>query len=207
MKNATLVYALIASLAIALAVVRTFLERKGLLRRFFAVLGTLEIALVALLLGSLVVFGCLQIFLRNFFQRGIIWADPLMRHAVLWLGCLGGMMATARIRHISIDVFTRFLPPALQPFRDRLVYLATAAASSVLCLAALRLVLDERAFGEKAFLGVGVWMAQAILPFAFFVVSYRSLVNFLLARKARLIDWEDDVGPAPGREATSSDGA
>ena len=78
---------------IALAIVRTRLDKKPGPQRFFKTLGVIEIAFISVLLGALVFFGCLQIILRNFYNRGIIWADPLMRHIVLWLGRLGAAPA------------------------------------------------------------------------------------------------------------------
>jgi TRAP-type C4-dicarboxylate transport system permease small subunit len=179
-----------------LALVRTYLDKRPKWKAFFRFLGGVEIAVIGLLLGALVFFGCLQIFLRNVFHSGIIWADPLMRHIVLWLGCLGGAMATARIRHISIDIFSRFLPGPLQAIRDKIIYLATAVVSSVLGMAALRLVAQEKEFGEQAFLNIDVWMLQIIIPFAFFLIAYRSLLNTFLGRKARPLDWEDVHGAA-----------
>ena len=177
-----------------LAVIRAYLDKRPKWKAFFAFLGGAEVTVIALLLGALIFFGCLQIFLRNVFHSGIIWADPLMRHIVLWLGCLGGAMATTRIRHISIDIFSRFLPGPLHAFRDKIVYLATALVSSILGMAALRLVIDEKEFGERAFLNIDVWMLQMIIPFAFFLIAYRSLLNTFLGRKARPLDWEEGPG-------------
>jgi TRAP-type C4-dicarboxylate transport system permease small subunit len=179
---------------LVLALVRAYLDKRPKWKAFFGFLGGLEVAVIGLLLGALIFFGCLQIFLRNVFHSGIIWADPLMRHIVLWLGCLGGVMATARIRHISIDIFSRFLPGPLQSFRDKIVYLATAAIASVLGMAALRLVVDEKEFGEQAFLNIDVWMLQMIIPVAFFLIAYRSFLNVFLGRKAKPVDWEEVHG-------------
>lgn len=191
MQHSALVYFLIVLGISILALVRAYLDKKPRWRNVFDFLGRLEVAIISLLLASLIFFGCLQIFLRNFFHSGIIWADPLMRHVVLWLGCLGGVMATARVRHISIDVFTRFIPARFQPVRDKTIYFATAVAASILGFAALRLVIDEKEFGERAFLNIDVWMLQVILPIAFFLITYRSLLNMLLAKKARPLDWDD----------------
>lgn len=197
MERPALAYFLIVTGILILALVRAHLDKKPGWQRLFRFLGALEISIIALLLGTLIFLGCLQIFLRNFFHRGIIWADPLMRHIVLWLGCLGGVMATSRIRHISIDVLTRILSGRARNVRDKIVYLATALASSVLGMAALKLVIDERAFGEKAFLGISVWVLQIILPIAFFLVTYRSLLNVFLGRKAKPIDWEETGRESP----------
>jgi TRAP-type C4-dicarboxylate transport system permease small subunit len=101
---------------------------------------------------------------------------------------MGAVTATARLRHINIDVFTRLLPGVLRPVRRFLVYAATAAAAFTLGVSALRLVLDERAFGEAAFLGLDTWMLQTVLPFAFFLIAYRSLANLFMGREARPMD-------------------
>ncbi len=191
MERPLLVYLLIATTIIVLALLRALLEKKHRCQKVFRLAGHAEVGVIMALLGALIVFGCLQIVLRNFLHRGIIWADPLMRHIVLWLGCAGGAMATTRIRHISIDVLTRALPTPLHAIRDKVIYLATAVAASVLGMAALKLVIDERAFGDKAFLNVDVWILQSVLPFAFFLISYRSLLNMFLSRKAKPIDWEE----------------
>jgi C4-dicarboxylate transporter DctQ subunit len=202
-ERAPLVYALIVTAILILALWRAHLERTLRWQGFFRFMGRLEVAVVAVLLATLIFFGCLQIFLRNAFHSGIIWADPLMRHVVLWLGCLGGVMATTRMRHISIDVFTRLLPARLQRGRDRVIYFVTAAASSVLGMAALKLVIDEKNFGEKAFLAVDVWVLQIILPVAFFLITYRSLVNMFVARKAKPLEWDEFEGAPGGRPMNS----
>lgn len=191
MEHPTITYILIASGIVAASLVRAYLDKTSRLRGLFKFLGGFEIFIIAVLLGSLIFFGCLQIVLRNFFHRGLIWADPLMRHAVLWLGCLGAALATSKMRHINIDVFTRFLPPKIRAVRDKIVYLATALAASVLGFAALKLVIDEREFGEKAFLNVDTWVLQLVLPLAFFLISYRSLLNTWCPREAKPMEWDE----------------
>lgn len=180
------VYSLIAAAIIALAVLRALLHRRGRLGILFRLLGRVEEGAIALLLGSLVVLGSTQIVLRNFFHSGLLWADPLMRHAVLWLGCLGAAAATSEVRQIHIDVFTRLLPERARPARRMVVYTATAAAAFALGVAALRLVVDERAFGDVAFGGIPTWVLQTVLPFSLFVISYRSLFNMLIGREGEI---------------------
>lgn len=184
--------ALIAVAIISLALLRAFLHRRGRLGAFFRFLQRFEAGVIALLLGSLVILGSTQIVLRNFFHSGLLWADPFMRHVVLWLGCLGAAAATSEVRHIHIDVFTRLLPERARPARRAVVYTATAAAAFALGVAALRLVVDERAFGDVAFGGLPVWALQTVLPFSLFLISYRSLFNMFIGREG------DFIGAASG---------
>ncbi len=156
---------------------RAILIRRGRFDPFFSALGWLEVGILGLLLGTLIVLGGLQIVLRNFFHGGLLWADPLMRHIVLWLGCLGAALATTSARHINIDIFSRLLPDNIKPWQRTLVYGATALTTFMLGVSAFRLVLDERSYGDIAFGPVPVWLLQLVLPIAFFLISYRSLVN------------------------------
>lgn len=169
----------------ACALLRARVDGKRAWRRFYDFFAGLEMGLIVLLLATLVVVGVLQIILRNTAQTGILWADPLMRHIVLWLGALGASLATARVRHINIDVLSRVLPGRFAPARRTIVYTATAIAAFFLGLASLELVLDERIYGDVAFLGIQTWMLQTVLPFAFLLICYRSLVNLFLGREAR----------------------
>lgn len=219
MEHPTITYILIASSIVAASLIRAYLDKTSRLRGLFRFLGGFEITIIALLLGSLIFFGCLQIVLRNFWHRGLLWADPLMRHAVLWLGCLGAALATSKMRHINIDVFTRFLGPKTRVFRDKIVYLATAFAASILGFAALKLVIDEKSFGEKAFLNVDIWVLQAVLPLAFFLISYRSLFNTWCPPEIKPMEWDEfgievdaeptptgaDTGDVPTNEDTPDD--
>jgi TRAP-type C4-dicarboxylate transport system permease small subunit len=97
------------------------------------------------------------------------------------------------MRHISIDVLTRFLPKKAKVVRDRIVYLATAAVAAMLGYAAVRLVLQEKSYGEKEFLNIDTWVLQLILPLAFLMISYRCLVNALRPPDVRPIDWEGTI--------------
>jgi TRAP-type C4-dicarboxylate transport system permease small subunit len=167
---------------VLLAMVRAVLEKRGTGRALFATAGNAEVLFVALLLLTLVALGATQIFLRNAFNSGLLWADPLMRHIVLWLGACGAALASARLRHISVDALTRVLPRQLEPARRAIVYGATAIVAYLLAVATVRLVIDERLFGEIAFLSVPTWVAQLILPAAFALITYRSILGILLGR-------------------------
>ncbi len=169
---------------IALAALRAYLERLPAARRFFAATGWLEVGGLALMLGGLIFLGCAQILLRNAFHSGWLWADPLMRHLVLWLGALGASLASARMRHISVDALSRLLPESLLPLRRFIVYGLTAIVAYVLLISAVRLVANERGFGEVAFLGVRTWVLQLVLPVAFGIITYRTLLAIFLARES-----------------------
>ncbi len=182
-----------ALILLLLAGGRALLIRRKKLEGLFKALGIVEVAILGLLLGTLIVLGGLQIVLRNFFHSGLLWADPLMRHIVLWLGCLGAALATKSAQHINIDVFSRLLPDNIKPWRRSLVYGATSVATFMMGIAAWRLVVDEKMYGDIAFGTVPVWVLQLILPVAFFMISYRSIVNLLTGLEAEPLDGGQEV--------------
>lgn len=168
---------------VGLAALRARLDRNPGARRIFDFLWRIEIGIVVALVASLVVLGTIQIVLRNVMHSGLLWADPFMRHVVLYLGAIGATVAAARMNHITVDIATRVVPPGLRPARRVIVYGATAIASYLLAIAALRLVIDERNFGDVAFLGIKTWILQIILPVAFAIITYRTVLAIFLARE------------------------
>ena len=179
-------YALVGAgflVLIGCAFLRARLERHAAPRRVFTFFWRLEIAFIALLLASLVVLGTIQIVMRNVMNSGLLWADPFMRHAVLYLGAVGAMIAAARMNHITVDVVSRLLPAALKPARRWFVYGTTSIVAYLLAIAAVRLVIDERSYHEVAFLGIQTWVLELILPVAFAVITYRTLLAIFLARE------------------------
>jgi C4-dicarboxylate transporter, DctQ subunit len=179
-------YALVAAgfvILIVCALARARLDRRDGARRIFDFFWRIEIMFVALLLASLVVLGTIQIAMRNFMHSGLLWADPFMRHAVLYLGAVGAMIAAARMNHITVDVVSRVIPAGLKPARRWFVYGATSIAAYLLAIAAVRLVIDERSYHEVAFLGIRTWVLELILPIAFVVITYRTLLAIFLKRE------------------------
>lgn len=142
-------------------------------------LGVERGVLTALIL-SMVLLSALQIALRNFFESGLLWIDPLLRHLVLWTCFLGGAAATSRGRHIQIDLVGIFLKAG--ELKDRLHRVASGMAALV-CLAlaggAYTYLQQEREAGVSAFLGLESWQVQGVLYFGFVFLAYRFIVVML----------------------------
>jgi TRAP-type C4-dicarboxylate transport system permease large subunit/TRAP-type C4-dicarboxylate transport system permease small subunit len=88
--------------------------RPSLTRIEHRVLQAEELLLVVLLaLTVLATFA--QIVLRNLPDNpSLPWIDLAARLTVLWIGLLGASIATARNKHITVDVVSRYLPPAVR---------------------------------------------------------------------------------------------
>jgi len=134
-----------------------------------------DAALVALLL-MMILLAVAQIFLRNFGDSSIVWADPFLRVAVLWIGLLGAMIAARENSHIAIDIATRYLPEKLARLSAVVLALFTAVVCGMVGWYALAFVRSEYEYGSTAFAAVPAWICESIMPFAFALIALRYLL-------------------------------
>ena len=133
----------------------------------------LEDGLLALILGLLVLLAPLQIFLRNFFDAGISWGDPLLRVLVLWIGMLGALAATRGRRQISIDVLSYIAGERVQSGVGMVTSLFTAVVCAVVAFHSTRFVASEIEYQTTAFAGVPAWTCEMVIPVAFGLIALR----------------------------------
>lgn len=133
---------------------------------------TEDFILVSLLL-TMISMAVLQIFLRNFFDSGIVWGDAMVRILVLWIGLIGAMAASRTDNHISIDIISRYLPLGIKRFTSLAVYIFTAAVTAAMAFYSARFVAMEKADQLIAFANVPAWICQLIIPVAFTVICLR----------------------------------
>ncbi len=144
-------------------------------------LSFLERALIVVLLGVMVLLAFTQVILRNFFSSGLLWADPFLRHLVLWIGFLGASLATQQEKHINIDILTRFAPAKVVNF----VHIATNLFAGIVCYylasAGWTFLLNEMETAESLFTiggaGFQTWWFQTIIPAGFGLMSFRFIIR------------------------------
>ena len=128
-------------------------------------------------LVTLMALAAMQIGLRNFFDTGVVWADTLVRILVLWVALLGAMVATRENNHIKIDLLSRYLSEQLNRRVSAIVGTFAAIICGVASWYCLEFVLLESEDPTIAFAGIPHWVCEAILPFAFAVMSLRFLLG------------------------------
>ena len=160
-------------------------QAQGLLR-FIALA---EDALLVLLLGVMILIATGQIFLRNFFDIGLVWGDQALRTLVLWLGLIGAMVGSRDNKHVNIEILTRSLPESLQAASQILVGLFTAVVCAIVAYQAARFVHLDYQTGLVAFAPVKVWVLELILPIGFFLIALRYVIYTLA--KLRLLSTKE----------------
>ena len=133
----------------------------------------LEEYLLAALLLIMVLLACGRILFRFIGSDGMLWADPLLRYLVLWSGLLGAVLATARSKHIAIDVMHFVLPARMRPWTRLVNQLFSALVCGCLSWAAVLFIRSEKEFGGPGLLEIPSWLWNLIFPLAFGLMSWR----------------------------------
>lgn len=143
----------------------------------------LEDALILLLLLGMIALASLQIFLRNVFDSGWLWADPALRVLLLWTALFGAMVASRHDKHISIDIVSRWLSPPLRALGKTFSSLFAAAVCGVAACYAGLFVLDEYRYASADIGGLPVWIFESVMPLAFGVMALRYLGHSIVAAR------------------------
>ncbi len=114
-----------------------------------------------------------QIALRNTFSLILPWADPFIRHVVLWVGLLGALSATRHNKHVKIDALQHLMSSRIKYFVSAITQLFSTLICLLLTWHAGRFIADERAFSTMAFGDIAAWKLQLVFPFVFAGLSLR----------------------------------
>ena len=141
----------------------------------------IENILLVVGLTVMMTLGAGQVVLRNFFQTGVEWADMLVRALVLWLGFMGASVATRNVKHINIEILSKFVAnPKLERFRQRLVYFISLVISSILLKASITYTIIEQSNHMVAFLNIPTWVVFIIVPISLLTISLRLLLQIFV---------------------------
>ncbi|MCH8156968.1 MAG: TRAP transporter small permease [Nitrospinae bacterium] len=140
-------------------------------------LARIEAGFITLILSVMILLSFSQVILRNFFHDSILWGDIFLRQMVLWVAFLGASLAARERQHIAIDFLPNVLPPLWKKPIRIFTSLCAAGISIFLARAAWTFVAFEREAESVLFLNLPVWIFQTVLPYSFFLLTIRFLLN------------------------------
>jgi len=141
---------------------------------------SLEDGILAAMLLSMILLAVAQIFLRNFFDTGIIWGDSALRIMVIWVALAGAMVAGRNNAHIAIDVISPWVSfQVLRIFRA-LSNLFTTIVCGIMVYHSIGFILLEWEDGSIAFASIPTWACELIIPIAFIVLTARFALCFFM---------------------------
>ncbi len=142
----------------------------------------LEDGLLVALLSLLIILASTQILMRNLFDTGIVWIDPLLRVMVLWLGLIGASVAVREHKHIQIDVLTHLLNPRFFLVIQTGVYLFSAGVCLTIAWYGASWIKLDYEDQISSFIGIPAWSLEIIIPICFAIMGVRfflhSTINF-----------------------------
>jgi TRAP-type C4-dicarboxylate transport system permease small subunit len=148
-------------------------QAQSAIQRLVRSLHRAEDVILAVLLSTMIALAFSQIVLRNLFDTGLTWSEPLLRVLVLWVALLGALAATRDDRHITIDALLRILSPKAR----RPVQVVTRAFTAIVCgliaYHSLTFVRLDYEAGITAFARVPAWVVEAIIPISFALIGLR----------------------------------
>ena len=134
------------------------------------------IVFVVLMLMITVAFG--QVVVRNLFSFGFMWADQVMRNAVLWVAFIGAALATNYIRHIRVDVFPRYLTGSKRMIAEVSAVVLLMVACVFFSIAATDYLMVQRKSSLNLLLfGIPDWTMIAVIPYFFIITVFRCIIN------------------------------
>lgn len=136
---------------------------------------------LVVLLATMIGVSVFQIVNRQLLGStfAIPWADELVRFIVLWLAMVGSIAACRDNKHIRIDAITHILSGNVVAWIKIVVDLFAAAVCAMIAWQAWRLVREEMSWGDFVIGNVPLWLAHAVVPLAFVLISYQFLVRVL----------------------------
>lgn len=139
-------------------------------------LDRIENGLIAILVLAMVLLAGAQIVLRNFFETGLSWADPLLRAMVVWAAMLGALAAARDDKHIGLDVLAHFVHGRTRRVMRAVCLLFAAAISATMAWYGYGLV--ELDFGgTNTVAGIPNWLIEAVIPVGFGLLAVRFLLR------------------------------
>ncbi len=136
-----------------------------------------ENGLAAAALALMALLPAIEPALRALFAVGIPGTSGYVENLTLWVAYLGAMVATREGRHLDLSTGMLALPPRIKPAAKRFVGFLSTAVAAGLAWASFQFVRSEA--GES--LRIGGWLpvaaAEAILPIAFAVMTFRFVLE------------------------------
>jgi len=133
----------------------------------------LENLALAAALGTMALLPLAEIALRALFHTGISGAASLTQHLALVASMLGAAVAAREGRLLSLSTVDSLLRGRSALFARFFTRTVAVVVAALLFLASAEFVLAERAAGNVIVYGVPVWLAEAVLPFGFALLTAR----------------------------------
>jgi C4-dicarboxylate transporter DctQ subunit len=151
----------------------------------WATFGALVAGLLGVALILAVILNFINIVSRYGFNHALIGIDEFQIYLMIAMAFLGGLVAQIRRRHLRMDVFTRYFPPAVAHLVDAVEALLTVAVCGLMTYVSWTYTARIWRIGshsENAH--VPMWIPHSVLAIAFSLMTLVGLTRLLGGRRA-----------------------
>ena len=139
----------------------------------------IEAFFLVLSLITMVLLAFLQVVLRNIFSTGFLWADTFLRYLVVWVGFFGAAMATKEERHISIEIFTKFVSQV----KKKIISIITSLFAIIVCyymvVASLQFLFVSLPEDVVVFETIPLSYFMSIIPIGFILMIFHFVIRII----------------------------
>lgn len=133
--------------------------------------GTLLAAMALLLISG--------VFFRYIIGMPFVWSESIARLLIVWLTFVGGSIAFAEKKHITVDSIIHFLPSVIQPLIRICIFLLVALTLGYMAyLGYLYCVSISR--NTSPMLGISLAYFAMAMPISFVIGLFHVFVNVFL---------------------------
>lgn len=126
------------------------------------------------LLTFLVLFVSLLSIILRWIGVGFSWINPMLRHCVFMMIFLGGVLATGKNTHITINLLEKFsISDRVKNILKFFSHFVSFLVLVILSYTALGLIKVEMQYGKDVFWGIHSSFLVSIIPAGFLLMSYR----------------------------------
>ncbi len=152
----------------------------GILRKIEMWSVKIETFLLVFMVLSICMLALMQVILRNFFSFGLLWIDNIIRLSVLWMGIIGASIATSYEKHLSIDIFSRYIPYPYNKYLKSFIDIIAIAVCVILFYASIGYVNMERE-AQELIQGTNIplWIGIIIFPLGMGLITLKFIAKFL----------------------------
>jgi len=136
-------------------------------------LPAVEDLVLAAAFAAMALLPVAEMVLRSILQVGISGAASLTQHFALIAGMLGAAVAARKDRLLSLSTLASLLQGRSAQLARLFTRTVAAIVGALLCLAGIELVAAEHLGSNTIAYGIPVWLAQAVLPLGFALLTCR----------------------------------
>lgn len=161
-----------------------------------------------MLATSLLVF--VQVLLRYFFSRSIIWVEEFARYGIVWFIFIGASLAVRDRAHANVDVIVRLLPAKLQKSAEIASLLISLSFTILITVTGILMVSRISAIGNVTpTLRIPMSIPYFGIPLGSFLMTIRYLQHLIDAIQKPAEEIASGITPesaaATGESALSID--